>query len=128
MCRGSQASFLNEDIRSFSKRKETFDFIICSRVLHFAKSESHFFEMWQDLISMLRPNGIIYISMDSVIDTDMGEPKENGQVLFPDGEIRFAITPKMYREIKKGFEEIESLKTLVAHEKRAQSFIALRKI
>lgn len=124
---GTESSFFVEDIKTFAERKETFDFIVCSRVLHFAESEDHFYEMWNDLISMLNPRAIIYISMDSVIDTDIGEAKDNGRFLFPDGEVRFAITKEIYKDIKKGFEEIESLKTLVAHEKRAQSFIALKK-
>ncbi len=124
---GTESSFFVEDIKTFAERKETFDFIVCSRVLHFAESVDHFYEMWNDLISMLNPRAIIYISMDSVIDTDIGEAKDNGRFLFPDGEVRFAITKEIYKDIKKGFEEIESLKTLVAHEKRAQSFIALKK-
>ena len=128
LSKGSKASFFIEDIQSFANRNEIFDLIICSRVLHFASSTDHFYEIWNALVSMTNGNGIIYISMDSIIDTDMGELKENGQVLFPDGEIRFAITPKIYKKIKKGFDEIESLKTLIAHDKRAQSFIALRKI
>lgn len=125
---GTESSFFVEDIKTFAERKETFDFIVCSRVLHFAESVDHFYEMWNDLISMLNPRAIIYISMDSVIDTDIGEAKDNGRFLFPDGEVRFAITKEIYKDIKKGFEEIESLKTLVAHGKRAQSFIALKKV
>lgn len=127
LCQAKNAIFLTEDIGSFAKKKEKFDLIICSRVLHFAPSKDHFFQMWSDLVSMLNSNGIIYISMDSVIDTIIGESKERGQIVFPDGETRFAITEQIYNEIKKGFEEIESLKTLVVHGKRAQSFIALKK-
>ena len=122
LAKGSNTSFYVESIKSFAQRKEAFDLIICSRVLHFAESVDHFYEMWNDLTSMLNPNGIVYISMDSIIETNMGKEMENGQYRFPDGKIRFAITLEIYREIKKGFEEIESLKTLVAHQKRAQSF------
>lgn len=121
------ASFYIDDIKDFAKKEEKFDLILCSRVLHFATSVNHFYEMWNDLIGMLNPKGIIYISMDSVIDTDMGQSIENGLYQFPDEEIRFAITSQIYEEIKKGFEEVESLKTLISHGKRAQSFITLRK-
>jgi tellurite methyltransferase len=128
LSQGANASFFVEDIKTFAERRETFDFIICSRVLHFAHSLEHFLEMWDDLVSMLNEKGIIYLSMDSVVDTDMGDEVGNGQYRFPDNEVRFAITAQIYETIKKGFEEIESLKTLVAHGKRAQSFIALKKI
>jgi tellurite methyltransferase len=127
LSKGANASFFIEDIKTFAERGETFDFIICSRVLHFAHSVEHFMEIWSDLVSMLNEKGIIYISMDSVIDTDMGVKTDNGRYQFPDNEVRFAITTDIYKKIKKGFEEIESLKTLVAHNKRAQSFIALQK-
>lgn len=127
LAKGSNTSFYVENIKSLAQRKEAFDLIICSRVLHFAESVDHFYEMWNDLTSMLNAKGIVYISMDSVIDTMMGEALDNGKYRFPDGKIRFAITSEIYNEIKKGFEEIEPLKTLVAHEKRAQSFIALRR-
>ncbi|MFK7953166.1 MAG: class I SAM-dependent methyltransferase [Ekhidna sp.] len=128
LSKGKNASFHVEDIKSYSARKEKFDFIICSRVLHFAKSEDDFFGMWKNVISMLNTEGIIYLSMDSVVDTELGEPRKNGQHLFPDDKVRFVLTDKIYKEIKKGFEEIEPLKTLIAHKKRAQSFMALKKI
>ena len=71
--------------------------------------------------------GIIYVSMDSRIDNSLGTPHENGRYEFPDGAIRFSLTSAIYEEIKKGFEEVEPLKTLVHHGKRAQSFFTLRK-
>ena len=123
----SKAIFQVCDIKS-KKDLGLFDFIICSRVLHFVESEKEFFQTWQSLTDRLAPEGIIYISMDSVIDNNLGVDSRSGKYEFPDGTIRFSITDSIYRELKKGFEVIEPLKTLVQNESRAQSFFTLRKI
>ena len=105
----------------------SFDFIICSRMLHFAQNKQDFLVMWNKLSNLLAKNGVIYVSMDSMVDTEIGHYHENGLMEFPDGKFRFALTKELYEEIKKGFKEIEPLKTLVQHEKRAQSFLVLKK-
>ncbi|MEP1096818.1 MAG: class I SAM-dependent methyltransferase [Cyclobacteriaceae bacterium] len=105
-----------------------FDVVICSRVLHFVNTDEGFHQMWRNLSDRLAPNGILYVSMDSMIDNNLGLASGNGKYEFPDGAVRFAITNKLYNEIKKGFEPVEPLKTLVQNETRAQSFFALRKV
>lgn len=122
----SRAKFQVGDIRTLGE--ETFDFIICSRVLHFAESEYDFFEKWENLTGQLTSQGMIYVSMDSVIDNTLGVEDEDGKYEFPDGVVRFSMTDAIYHEIKKGFEEVEPLKTLVQNETRAQSYFILRKI
>ena len=121
---GAKVTFEIQDFRRASSN-ETYDLIICSRVLHFAESEEDFYEMWKKLTSLLSSGGIIYLSMDSVIETSIGKRLESGKVEFPDGKIRFTLTKELYVEIKKGFEEIEPLRTLVHHKERAQSFLCL---
>ncbi|MEP5613276.1 MAG: class I SAM-dependent methyltransferase [Cyclobacteriaceae bacterium] len=105
-----------------------FDVVICSKVLHFANTEDDFHQMWKNLSDRLVPNGVLYVSMDSMIDNNLGVATDNGKYEFPDGAVRFAITNMLYNEIKKGFEAVEPLKTLVQNETRAQSFFALRKV
>ena len=122
----SKAKFQVEDIKSVSDT-DKFDLVICSRVLHFSKSKDDFFETWTSLIEQLSPQGLIYVSMDSVISNDLGVPAANGRYEFPDGAVRFLITDSIYQEIIKGFEEIEPLKTLVQNEVRAQSFFCIEK-
>ena len=122
-----KASFQEVDLLS-ANPSEAFDFIICSRVLHFADSIDDFLTMWQKLVSFLASNGIIYLSMDSAIDNSLAWPIENGKWEFPDTKVRFALTTDLYEEMKKGFEEIEPLRTLAHHNERAQSFVLLRKV
>ncbi|MEQ9007631.1 MAG: class I SAM-dependent methyltransferase [Ekhidna sp.] len=122
-----KAHFKEIDIIDADSSKQ-FDFIICSRVLHLAKSEQHFFEMWGKVKSLLLPGGMLYASMDSVIDNNIASHLENGQYEFPDTKVRFALTREIYKEIKKGFDEIEPLRTVVHHNERAQSFFIFKKM
>lgn len=116
-----ETNFLHADF------KDPLDLIICSRVLHFADSEEVFFDMWEKIKSFTSQGTIVYISMDSAVDSTLGKTLENGQVEFPDSKVRFALTGSLYESIKKGFEEIEPLRTLSHYQERAQSFILLRR-
>ena len=71
----------------------SFDHIICSAVLHFAKNHAHFQEMMSELVRVVRPGGTLFIRMTS----DVGlEPlitmNETGVVQIPDGSDRYLIT------------------------------------
>ena len=124
--KGSRITLKHQDFRESSDNMK-FDLIICSRVLHFAESESDFISMWNKLSGFLKKKGLLYVSMDSIVDTTIAEPQDNGLVTFPDGKVRYALTEKVCQQMKEGFEEVEPLKTLVYHEERAQSFLMLRK-
>ncbi|MEP1033987.1 methyltransferase [Ekhidna sp.] len=122
----SKTTFKTQNLLEASS-EEKFDLIICSRVLHFAESEEVFSNMWNRLSLLLNKKGILYVSMDSVVDSEIGKDLKDGMVEFPDGKVRFGLTEEIYQKIKKGFEEIEPLRTLVHHNERAQSFLCLRK-
>lgn len=104
-----------------------FDLVICSQVLHFAQGKADFMHQWKKLSSFVKPGGIIYMSMDSLVDTNIATPDENGIATFPDSKMRFVLTSSLYKELRRGFEELEPLKTFIAHGKRAQSFFTLKK-
>lgn len=122
----AKSSYLVSDIRNFHSDKKH-DLIICSRVLHFAKNEKDFKEIWTNIYQLLQPDGQVYLAMDSVIDYHQAKELENGHFEFPDGKIRFALTKKIFQQIKKGFIENEPLQTIIYHQKRAQSFVLLQK-
>lgn len=123
----SKARFEVADIDNMNE-VDFFDLVICSRVLHFAESKSDFLNKWSILVERLNKGGTIFVSMDSTIENTLGKESGNGTFEFPDGTIRFSLTQEIYEEIKKGFEEIEPLKTLIQYRTRAQSFFAFRKI
>ena len=123
----SKAQFEAGDIGQMTFETE-FDLVICSRVLHFSKNEEDFYATWGKLENSLKKGGLMYISMDSVVENTLGKSLKDGQFEFPDGQVRFSLTSEIYKVIKKGFEEVEPLKTLVQNKVRAQSFMLLRKL
>lgn len=121
----SKARFEVGDISEL-KNYNSFDLVICSRVLHFADSEEEFYTMWENLVDKTAQGGLIYVSIDSTVDNDLGRGMED-KYEFPDGAIRFALTGTIYDEIRKGFEIVEPLKTLIHSGTRAQSYFTFRK-
>lgn len=123
----SKAQFKAGDIKQVDFDGE-FDLVICSRVLHFSSNEEDFYQTWGKLVSSLKKGGLIYVSMDSVVENTLGKSIKDGQFEFPDGQVRFSLTSAIYESIKKGFEEVEPLKTLIQNKVRAQSFMLLKKL
>lgn len=123
---GVNASFRVTDFRT-EEVERPFDFIICSRVLHFARDEEDFNLMINAMGKLLKKSGSLYFSMDSVVGTTIAKEQSGGKWEFPDGKIRFSLTEDLYEETKKGFEEIEPLKTVIYQNERAQSFALLKK-
>jgi len=81
-----------------------FDHIICSAVLHFAKSESHFIKMVSELVRVLKPNGTIFIRM-TTIDGIQDKVKliDKGVYHLPDGTNRFLLTQELLHRIQSEF-------------------------
>ena len=109
---------------------EKFDFVICSAVLHFAKSTDHFLTMVSELARVLKPNGILFVRMTS----DFGLPKNytslgQGRYLLADGSERFLLTQELFAKIKSEFNlhQIELLKSTLVENLRSMSTLVLRK-
>jgi tellurite methyltransferase len=109
---------------------EKFDFVICSAVLHFAKSTDHFITMVSELARVLKPDGILFVRMTS----DFGLPKNytslgQGRYLLADGSERFLLTQDLFAKIKSefNFHQIEPLKSTLVENLRSMSTLVLRK-
>jgi ubiquinone/menaquinone biosynthesis C-methylase UbiE len=81
---------------------DSFDFITCSAVLHFAKDFNDFHAQINELWRVLRTNGILFIRQASSIGienliTDLG----NNRYLLPDGSERFLVTLNDILEVTK---------------------------
>ncbi len=107
-----------------------FDHIICSAVLHFAGSTSHFKNMMVELVRVLKPSGSLFIRMTSNIGIETRvELMEDGVYHIPDGSIRFLLTKQLLastiRQCNLSF--IEPLKTVNVNDIRCMSTLMLRK-
>ncbi|WP_375579914.1 class I SAM-dependent methyltransferase [Marivirga tractuosa] len=77
----------------------TFDVIICSAVLHFAKSKEHFEKMMNELVRLLKPKGKIFIRTM----TDRYFPDEviglnQGVFQYPNEQIRYVVNADAFVE------------------------------
>ncbi|SMG20956.1 Methyltransferase domain-containing protein [Marivirga sericea] len=76
---------------------ETFDVIICSAVLHFAKSKEYFREMIKELVRLLKPNGKMFIR--TMTDRYMAEGTikiDQNIYQLSDHQVRFAMNGEIF--------------------------------
>lgn len=107
-----------------------FDYIICNAVLHFAKSEKQFFNMFSELFRILKPSGTIFIRMTSNFGIEKKVKKINDNIFkLPDGTTRFLLTENILNKLKSNFnfDFIEPLKTVNVNDLRCMSTLVLKK-
>ena len=92
----SEDHFRTESIESTSFNPESFDFVICNAVLHFADDPDHFQSMVASLHRLLRPRGLCFARLASTIglDADLRPATTSAAerwFLMPDGSERFLV-------------------------------------
>lgn len=108
----------------------TFDVVICSAVLHFAKSGKHFNNMIKELARLLKPNGKIFIRTmtDRYFPSNILE-LEARIFQFPNEQIRFVINADAFvNELKKfNLKLIEPYKEIVVEERHTMGTFIFEK-
>jgi len=123
-------NFILGNLEELPYQNNGFDLVICNAVLHFAKNEKHFIEMFAELVRVLSPTGILFIRMTSDIGIqDKIKEGENGVYLLPDGSHRFLLTRKMLSDLMEihSLKFIEPLKTVNVNDVRCMSTLVLTK-
>jgi SAM-dependent methyltransferase len=107
-----------------------FDVVICSAVLHFAKSVDNFFKMIAEVHRTLKPGGIFWFRMctgfGGILDqsTSLGE----GKYILPDGSERFVLLPEHVDNLEKmGFKFLEHPKTVLVLGQREMGVFLMEK-
>lgn len=111
-------------------KDDHFDHIICSAVLHFAKSNAHFNSMLKELARILKPGGSLFIRMTSDIGIeDKVKLIGDGVYLIPDGSTRFLLTRYLLIECMQQyhFSFAEPVKTTNVADERCMSTLVLQK-
>ena len=105
-----------------------FDHIICSAVLHFAKNESHFKAMMEEMIRVLKPLGTLFIRVASDIGLDGKKPLVQDNQTNEMGN--FYITRSLISEILEVYplELIEPVKTTNVQDIRAMTTLVFQKL
>ena len=124
----SATNFQVANLDDLPYSENTFNHVICSAVLHFAKSEVHFFKMFSELIRVLKPQGTLLIRTASNIGLDGNIPylKENKT----NREGSYYLTREVIKKLMNeyNFELIEPIKTTNVEDKRAMTTLVIRKI
>lgn len=115
--------FIHSSIEEFENGKN-YDVIICNAVLHFAKDHKDFDVQFEKLISLLNPNGLIFIRMTSNIGIDTRELEGvNGRFCLKDETIRYLITAEKIQELMRKFDlkKLEPIKSTVVEGVRSMA-------
>src|SRR5688572_26338249 len=73
----------------------SFDVVMCSAVLHFARDEAHFDAMVRDTWRVLRPGGMYFARLATSIGIAHLLPAPSGRMRLPDGSDRFVASEEM---------------------------------
>lgn len=115
------------DLEKVDFSDDEFDFILCSRVLHFAEDEQSFEHMLNELMRVLKPSGVLYLSMASNIGQGLGGKKlDNGKIMFPDGAVRFVLTRTLLRKLEMHWSHKTDPRTVIFGNKHEETTLILK--
>ena len=113
--------FIQSSISEIPFSGEKFDLIICSAVLHFAKNEQHFDQMFGKLINILTKSGLMFIRMAS----EFGITNPNAR-----GSFSYLLTQNKLKELLDRYplKLAEPLKSVLVEQKRSMSVLLFEKV
>ena len=110
----SPENFQKATLESIPFPKESFDWVICNTVLHFAEDRDQFDRMLAEMWSKLKPGGMFFARIASSIGIkDLLVPTSNERYMMPDGTERFVVDEQMLKDCAKniGGTFLEPIKT-----------------
>ncbi|MCC9135224.1 class I SAM-dependent methyltransferase [Pontibacter silvestris] len=125
-----QENFTVSDLRSLPYPDACFDVVLCSAVLHFAKSENHFREMVTELWRVLKPDGMLFCRFSTTIGLEGKlHHLQDRFYQMPHGKTWFLADKKILQEVEHQLkaERLEPLKTVLVEEERTMTTWVLRK-
>jgi len=126
-----QDNFRAEPVERMSFPGTTFDVVISSAVLHFARGDEQWQSMVKDMWRVLKSGGIFFARLASTIGIqDEVELIEGRRYHLPDGSERFLVDESMLLRVTEdlGGEFLEPIKTTVVQNLRAMTTWCLRKM
>lgn len=123
-------NFRVEPVERMSFAADSFDLVISSAVLHFARDEEHWRVMVREMWRVLKRGGLLFVRLASSIGIENQLERLGGRRFrLPDGSDRFLVDEQMLRAAAEslGGEMFEPLKTVVVQNMRSMSTWCLRK-
>jgi tellurite methyltransferase len=121
---GSSNNFRVEPVEQMSFADADFDSVISSAVLHFARDETHWRAMVDEMWRVLKPGGVFFARLASTIGIeDQVRQIEGRRHHLPDGSIRFLVDEQLLMTTTEdlGGKWLEPLKTVLVHNLRSMS-------
>ncbi len=124
-------NFQVEAVEKMSFDDASFDVVISSAVLHFAKDEQHWQRMVDEMWRVLKPGGIFFARLASSVGIEEKiQLLEGRRYHLPDGSDRFLVDEQMLHRATTALagEWLEPFKTVVVADMRSMSNWCLRKM
>ena len=118
------SDFRVEPIERTSFPDASFDVVIASAVLHFARDEAHFAAMLTGMWRVLKPGGIFFARLASTIGMESDVvPLGHGRFRLPDGSDRFLVDAETIEAWtdRLGGVLIDPIKTTVVQDQRSMT-------
>ena len=123
-------NFRVERVETMSFADLSFDVVLSSAVLHFARNEDHWQGMLREMWRVLKPGGILFARLASTVGIENKvEHLEGRRYHLPDGSDRFLVDEQMLLATTAALnaELIEPLKSVVVQNMRSMATWCLRK-
>jgi len=123
-------NFRVEPVEAMSFADLSFDVVLSSAVLHFARNEDHWQGMLREMWRVLKPGGILFARLASTVGIENKvEHLEGRRYHLPDGSDRFLVDEQMLLATTAALnaELIEPLKSVVVQNMRSMATWCLRK-
>ena len=127
---GRTHDFRVEPIERTSFADVSFDVVIASAVLHFARDEKHFETMLRQMWRVLKPGGIFFARLASTIGIESDiTALGNGRFRLPDGSDRFLVDAATIESWTRtlGGSLLDPIKTTVVHDQRSMTTWVIKK-
>jgi tellurite methyltransferase len=126
----AESNFRVEAIEELSFHDASFDVVISSAVLHFARDDRQFDAMVRSMWRVLKPGGLLFARLASTIGIErLVQPVEGRRHLLPDGSQRYLVDEAMLADLAGALDGtlVDPIKTTVVQGQRAMTTWVLRK-
>ncbi|MEO7454886.1 MAG: class I SAM-dependent methyltransferase [Gemmatimonadaceae bacterium] len=123
-------AFRAEPVEAMSFGDASFDVVISSAVLHFARDEAHWHAMLGEMWRVLAPGGLLFARLATTIGHESRvTPLGGRRYVMPDGESRFLVDEQFVMRATHdlGGALLDPLKTSVVQDARSMMTWVLRK-